>query len=270
MSRIRDGSLTGVTAQVPAAVSAVRVLRMLGEQASPMSAAALSRALGIPRSSTYHLLSALESEGFVLHIPGERAYSLALGAFQLGAGYTRQAPLTRLAAPLLGRLVDTIGETAHLAVLQGRDTLYLIEERAPRRPRLITDVGVRLPSLSTASGRSMLAALDPAQLRAIYPDAAALQGTPAAPSSRAELARLMRGIRRAGHASETEEVSPGFGSVAVAVRDPAGWPVAAIAVTFPLDSGTALPADRGAVIAAALGRTAAELSRRLSVRSAAR
>ena len=46
---------------------------------------------------------------------------------------------------------------AHLAVLHGRDVLYVIEERAPGRPLLVTDVGVRLPATLTASGLAMLA-----------------------------------------------------------------------------------------------------------------
>ena len=55
-------------------------------------------------------------------------------------------------------------------MLHGRDVLYVVEERAPGRPPLVTDVGVRLPAHLTASGRAMLAALPPAQVRALYPD----------------------------------------------------------------------------------------------------
>ncbi len=40
-------------------------------------------------------------------------------------------------------------------------------------------------------------------------------------------------VRRAGFAVETDEVTPGFSSVAVAVLDHNGHPVAAVAVTYP-------------------------------------
>ena len=52
-----------------------------------------------------------------------------------------------------------VGHSAHLAMLHGRDVLYVLEERAPGRPPLVTDVGVRLPAHLTASGRAILAAL---------------------------------------------------------------------------------------------------------------
>ena len=64
---------------------------------------------------------------------------------------------------------STPGHSAHLAVLHGHDLLYVVEERAPGRPSLVTDVGVRLPAHLTASGRAILAALPAAQVRALFP-----------------------------------------------------------------------------------------------------
>ena len=65
------------------------------------------------------------------------------------------------AAPSSRRSSTGSARAGHLAVLHGRDVLYLVEERAPRRPSLVTDVGVRLPAHLTATGRAMLAALPP-------------------------------------------------------------------------------------------------------------
>ena len=141
--------------------------------ASPgaVPAAALARDLGLPRSTTYHLLAELIAAGFVVHLPEERRYGLGVSAFEIGSAYSRQEPLARLARPVLARLVDAVGHSAHLAVLHGREVLYVVEQRAPGRPPLVTDVGVRLPAQLTASGRAMLADLPPAQVRALFPDA---------------------------------------------------------------------------------------------------
>src|SRR5918997_1358355 len=154
----------------PAARQTVGVLRRLARQPGPVPAAALARDLGVPRSTTYHLLAELVAAGFVVHLPEERRYGLGVSAFELGSAYMRQEPLARLARPVLGRLVETVGQSAHLAVLHGREVLYVVEERAPGRPPLVTDVGVRLPAQLTASGRAVLAALPASQVRAIYPD----------------------------------------------------------------------------------------------------
>lgn len=247
--------------QVPAAINAARLLRLLAEERGAVGAATIARALGLPRSTTYHLLGALEREGFVLHLPEQRRYSLGLGAFSLSSGYLRQAPLTRLGAPVLASFVDRFGESAHLAVLQGREVVYVLEERARHRPRLVSDVGVRLPSHVTASGRALLAALPPSQLRALFPDASALaRWDGAEPADLRGLTALLRAVRERGFAWEDGEVTPGLASIAIAVRDAAGWPIAALAVTF---AAARLSPDTWDDTAARLRPHAEELQRRI-------
>jgi DNA-binding IclR family transcriptional regulator len=220
--------------QVPAARQTLAILRFLARQAGPVPAASLARELMLPRSTAYHLLATLVDEGFVVHLAEERRYGLGVSAYELGTGYTRQAPLQRLARVQLASLVDRTGHAARLGVLHGRDVLYVVEERAPGRPPLVTDAGVRLPAQLTASGRAMLAALPPQQVRALFPDPSAFvvrhERGPRSPSA---LRQLLVEVRRRGYAVEDGEVTPGFASVAAAVRDHTGHPVASIALTFP-------------------------------------
>jgi DNA-binding IclR family transcriptional regulator len=147
------------TSAAPSASAALRILGHLAAQSRPIPAAAIASSLSLPRSSVYKLLAVLVDAGFVLHVAETRRYGLGIAAFELGSGFARQEPLARLGRPVLALLVDQIAESAHLAVPQGRDVLYLIEERAPRRPALVTDVGVRLPAHLTASGIAMLSAM---------------------------------------------------------------------------------------------------------------
>lgn len=248
-------------AVVPAAAQALAVLRYLGAQAEPTAAAAISRDLGLPRSTTYHLLDTLVRAGFVVHVAEERRYALGVAVYELASGYGRQTSLQRLARAPLAALVDSVGQNAHLAIMHGRDVIYVIEERATGRPPLVTDVGVRLPAHLTASGRAMLARMPAAQVRALYtePGSFVLRND-RGPRSLAQLRQLLAEARRQGFASEDGEVTPGFASVAVAVGDRAGYPVAAVAVTFP---GAEADAEERERLAARAARTAAELSRRL-------
>ncbi|HWJ82757.1 MAG TPA: IclR family transcriptional regulator [Nocardioides sp.] len=245
--------------QVPAATRALRVLRYLAAQPEPVPLERITAAVGIPRSSAYHLLTAMVDEGFVVHLQDERRYGVGVAAFEVGSGYARQAPLERVARRPLAALVDETGQSAHLAVLHGRDVLYVLEERARGRPPLVTDVGVRLPAHLTASGRAILAGLPAAQVRALYPDRTAFvdrHGT--GPRSLTALRTLLGETRRRGHATESGEVTPGFESLAAAVLDHNGHPVAAVAVTYPEDTGL----DVAATVVA-VRRAAATVSTRL-------
>lgn len=247
--------------KVPAAENTLRILEYLSAQRGPVPAANVAAALGLPRSTVYHLLTVLCDHGFVLHFPEAKRYGLGVAAYELSSAFSRQEPLSRLGRPILAALVDGIGESGHVAVLHGRDVVYIVEERAPRRPRLVTDVGVRLPSHLTASGRALLATLPAGQLRALYPDAAAFEDrTGSGPHSYGELKRVVAEVRERGYATEDGEVTPGFASVAVPVRDHAGWPAAGIAVTFPREN---IAQEHWDALAQRVAEAAAELSRRI-------
>lgn len=222
--------------QAPAAGHALRILTHLAGKVEPLPAAAIARALDLPRSSAYRLLTEMAALGYVTHYRDDGTWGLGLAAFELASGYQRQTPLQRIARPLLQRLVDTSTHNAHLAVLHGRDVLYVIEERAPGRPLLVTDVGVRLPATTTASGLAMLAALPSRQVTALYPDASALVTVPGSPATVTALRRELVEVRRRGWAAEDGTVTPGLQSVAQAVRDRNGHPVAAVALTYPAGS----------------------------------
>lgn len=217
----------------PAADGVLQILMLLARQAEPVPAATISAGLGLPRSTTYRLLGVLVDHGFVTYLPEERRYGLGVVTYDLGSTYARQMPLRRIAQPVLGRLVDTVHQHAHLAVLHGPDVYYVIEERARGLPPLITDVGVRLPATLTASGLAMLARLPGRQVRALYPSAAALvQRDGRGPRTLAQLREVLVRTRQHGFAEEDGLITVGLGSVGWPVLDHTGHPVAGLSVTF--------------------------------------
>ncbi|WP_046468497.1 IclR family transcriptional regulator [Allosalinactinospora lopnorensis] len=244
---------------VPAATRALRLLRFLATRPGPVSASAIATELNLPRSSTYQLLEAMAGEGFVIHLPEERRWGLGVAAFEIGSAYLRHDPLERLARPLLGDLAKETGATAHLGVLHGADTLYLLKEQPPQAPTLVTGVGVRLPAHLTASGRALMAHLPRAQVRALYPGAGSfVDRTGAGPASPAELRDLLAHERQRGWSSEEGQVTEGFSSVAAAAFDHNGTPVAAISLTVPSARPVTLTA-----LASGVRDAASELTRKL-------
>ncbi|MEV7397773.1 IclR family transcriptional regulator [Aeromicrobium sp. NPDC092404] len=240
---------------VPAATAALRVLRFLSGQPVPVPASRIAGALDLPRSSAYHLLTAMADEDFVVHYPEDRTWGIGIAAWEVGHGFAQQEPLARLARMPLARLVDRVGQSAHLVVLHGADVLYVIEERAPGRPPLVTDVGVRLPAHLTASGRAILASLPGRQVTALYPGKDAFTTrTDAGPRSPTELRRLLATTRQRGYATEDGEVTAGFASIAAPIN--AGTIHAAVAVTW--ESSQA-----GGDLVDDVRATAAEIARRL-------
>lgn len=238
--------------QVPAATQTLALLRSLADR-GPSTAAALARTVGAPRSTTYHLLSVLREEGFVVHLSDRRRWSLGPMAFTVGQAYLRHDPREELARPIVRRLADETGETAHLGVLHGSEVLYLLKEIPTHRlsvPTLITEIGVRLPAATTASGRCMLAHLPPGQVRALMSAPTAfVSRTGRGPQSLSALRRVLTVERQHGYSHEDGEVVPEYASVAAAVIDETGQPAASISLTFRADA--AVVRDLGDAVATA-------------------
>jgi len=248
---------------VPAVSRAIGLLRALAAHPGPVPAAVLARELRLPRSTIYHLLTVLGREGFVVHLPEARAYGLGVGAFELGTAYLRNDPLERLARPLLAQLKERTGHTVHLGVLHGRETLYVVKEQPGHATPLITDVGVRLPAHLTASGRSMLAALPRAQVRALYPNRDAfVDRTGAGPGTPGELRDVLAQERARGWAEEDGHVTAGIASVAACVLDYGQRPAAAVSCTFP--SAAVASGDARAALAGVVRATAGRLAKRMA------
>lgn len=249
----------------PAATRALAVLSALASAPAPLPASTLARQLSLPRSSTYHLLAAMAAAGFVVHYPEEERWGLGVAAFEIGAAYLRHEPLERFGRPLLHRLAHDVSDhaaaVAHLGVLHGRETVYLLTETTRAPVTVVADVGVRLPAALTATGRSMLADLSAAQVRALFPTKDAfVDRTGRGPTSLTALSRLLAAERAQGWSEEDGFIVDGYASVAVAAHDHSGRPVASIGLTFRSDR---VDHDTRAGLARLARRTARELSRRM-------
>jgi IclR family transcriptional regulator, acetate operon repressor len=251
----------------PAVGRTLDVLLYLASRPGPVPGAALVRDLGHPRSSLYHLLTVLTERGFVVHYPDRRSYGLGVAAFEIGSAYLRHGSLEHLGRPLTLRLARRTGEIAHLGILHGGDSLYLLKERPGRQAfptSLVTEVGVRLPATLTANGRSLLAHLAPAQLRALFPASRPLvQRTAAGPGTLRELRTLLAAERARGWAREDGMITEGMQSVGACAFDHTGTPLAAFSVTRRTDRARTDLAE----LATAVREAARDLTLRLAGRS---
>lgn len=244
---------------MPAAERTMAVLTALAAADEPVSVAGIARTIGAPRSSTYQLLGLMADRGFVVRVADR--WTLGPASFTVGARFAHTAGLGRRARPILRALIQRVHTlapvVAHLAVLHGRETLYVVKESPPLVLTVVTDIGVRLPANLTASGRSMLMRLAPAQVRALFPDRATfVDRTGQGPLTPAALRTALSADRRRGYAVEDGAITMGLASVAAPVIDHLDHPAAAIGLTFRSDVSEA---NRRRLAAAAI-HTAVQLS----------
>ena len=226
--------------QVPAASRTLLILKTLAASPNPMTAVAIARDLQLPRSSTYHLLNAMQELGFVVHYPEEERWGLGIGAFEIGTAYLRHDPLERLAKPVLQKSLKELHPVvavAHLGVLHGNEVLYLLKQQPQRPLSTLTEIGVRLPANLTASGRSMLAQLPTSQVRALFPNKNAfINRTGKGPQTLAALLDTLKREKSQGFSSEVGFITDGMSTIAAAVLDRHHQPAATVSYTYPTDT----------------------------------
>lgn len=235
-------------AEVPALRRSIAILRHLASSNRPITAGALVRALEIPRSSAYELLTVLEELGLVVRT--ESGYVLGAGVHELGSSYLRTNPLQRLAQPIVRQLAEETSATAQLAVIRGWETVYVLKEQSLKSVAVITATGVRMPSYLTATGRAILAHLPKSEVLAMFQsESGFVTRTGQGPTTVKALNAILAQDRRAGWAIEHGEVTPGISTIAAPVYDVLSRPIAAIGLSLAGDalgseaSGDALDED---------------------------
>ena len=232
---------------VPGLMRGLAALQAFSAERPTMGLSELAAALGTTRSAMFRIAYTLTELGFLLQDGRTRAYSLGPAVLKLGYGYLASRDLLEIALPVLERLRDDTGWSAHLAVREGREALYLLRVPTRRGLASIVHVGSRLPAHATSMGRVLLAGMEPADLAALYRD------DPPAGVSFATLQRRARADAAAGHVLHRGEFEHGLASIAAPLRDVSGRVVAAINLSAPgLDP---------APVVARLKAAAAEISR---------
>jgi DNA-binding transcriptional ArsR family regulator len=134
----------------------LHVLRLLADSATGMSVSELAAELGVNRTVVYRLLATLDQHGLIRRDPDGRA-RLGLGVLQLSR---RVQPLLRdTAVPVLRRLAEEVGATAHLTVVDGGEALAVaVVEPSWTDYHVAYRVGSRHPLQVGAAGRAILAA----------------------------------------------------------------------------------------------------------------
>ena len=152
-----------------------------------------------------------------------------------------------------------MGETVNLAILSGRDALYLDQAAGPAALSPHNWAGQRIPLHATSDGKVLLAYLPEGELTAYLAPPLA-RFTNRTITDLAEFGELLAEVRRRGFATAVDELEAGLTAIAVPVRNAEGNVIASISASGP---SFRIPAERIPALATAAGRAAAEVSRRL-------
>ena len=139
---------------------------------------AISKRLGLPKSTTHRLLTTLLSQGFLMRDVHGRGFQLGYQLLHWGMVAQASLDLRTEALPILRVLSKAVDETAILTVRDGMRGLYLEIVESNQPVRLTMQVGQRLRLHAGASSKVLLAFLPEAEIEQILSNVELLPLTP--------------------------------------------------------------------------------------------
>jgi len=196
-----------------------------------LSLGELARLTGLPVSTTYRLTCELVAWGGLERAESGTGYRIGVRLWELGALAPRSAALRDVAMPYMQDLYAVTRENVHLAVLDGREALYVDTIAGRGAVPVRSRRGGRLPLHATGVGKVLLAHA-PDQLVRDIVEAGLQRYTPHTIVAPGQLRRVLAEVRRSGMAYGREELEFGVLSVASPVVDATGTVVAALSVVL--------------------------------------
>lgn len=213
---------------------AFQILDLFSIEQPEWGVSEVGRALGIPKSSASHLMSTLARQG-VIRRTNKGRYRLGWRLFELGQTLADTTEFRTEARHEMEDLVGAWKETAHLAVLDGMEAVYVEKmQPTPAVKILMTRVGARLPAHCSGVGKVLLAhqhldkipepLLEEPGLPALTPNTITTPGV---------LADELNMIRARGYAYDKEETMIGLCCVAAPISDVKGEIIASLSLSLP-------------------------------------
>jgi DNA-binding IclR family transcriptional regulator len=218
-----------VAGLVPSVTRALTLLDRLAERREPMSLARLATDLQLPKSSVHGLCNTLVSFGY-LRRESDGGFQLGPRVMNLAEAFVAGTSVAQEFKAMWADATTLPEETIILSILDGTDVVYVATRDGARPLGLAFNVGMRLPAHLAASGKAMLAWLEPDEVRRLFPAGRLARMTRRGPADVDELIDELAAVRRRGYSLDDETVREGVYCMGAPVFDAARRPVAGIGV----------------------------------------
>jgi DNA-binding IclR family transcriptional regulator len=216
--------------------------------------------LGVHKSTASRLLAALDRRELVAQDSARGRFRLGVGIVRLAGAVGRGLDVVRESRPVCRALAAQVGETVNIAILSGRDALYLDQVAGPAALSPHNWAGQRIPLHATSDGKVLLAYLPAPQAEECLAGAPLPRFTEHTITDVTEFPPVLAEVRQRGYATAVEELEAGLTAVAAPVRNAEGRVIASISASGP---SFRIPPARIAELAESVCLAAAEISRRL-------
>jgi IclR family pca regulon transcriptional regulator len=194
----------------------LQVMRAFNRERPRCTLSEIATQIGLSRAVARRSLLTLQHLGYVA--AQGRHFFLTPRVLELGYSYLSSLDLTELAHEAMEQLSQRVGESCSMAVLDGRDIVYVARVAVRRLMSVGLGVGARLPAFAASMGRVLLADRSDSELSAwLRENTFRPITTRTIYKPRALRAEILK-VRRQGYAFVSQELELGLCSIAVPIR----------------------------------------------------
>ncbi|GAG70876.1 unnamed protein product [marine sediment metagenome] len=147
----------------------------------------------------HRILTTLKSRGYVTQNLNTKKYKLGVRLFTLGCAVQNTKRLFEITKVYLKQLSQSTNETANLAILEGKEVIYLDTIESPEILRTEIKAGTRTPAHCTALGKVLLAFIPDWEFKNLYKSDEPLSSlTSKSISSLEELKKNLKKVKKQG------------------------------------------------------------------------
>jgi IclR family acetate operon transcriptional repressor len=148
-----------------AALRAVAIMETVARASRPLALSDIAASCGLPAPTAFRILGLLESAGLIQREPTGKTYGIGHRLARLGLDVMSNNDPRGLRRAILRRVVDDIGETCNLAMLNGDEIVYIDRVETDWSLKAELKPGSRVPLHCTSSGKLFLSQMPKAKRR---------------------------------------------------------------------------------------------------------
>lgn len=221
---------------IKSVIKSLNILNLFSDSRHELSISEINKELGLGLSTTYRLLGTLKYKNYIEQNPQNLKYKL--GSEFLNKAFLvsdNEANIIKKSIPYLENLRDFTKESVSLAILDGRDIVYIAKEDSYEYLRTNIKIGKKLPAYNTALGKILLAYLPPEQFNRLFKlnkDKNFINNN-YSDLNISEFKQYLEKIKEEGIAFDDEECVPGIRCLAAPIKDIDGEVSTAISISGP-------------------------------------
>lgn len=250
--------------RIQSVARALSIVDILAEARAELALNEIAVRLSLPKSTVHGLISTLKDFGYIEQSVFTGKYRLGMRIFEVGHIVAQGWEVRTVAAPYITQLLEELGETVHLVVLDKLEVLYIDKRETSRSLRIASQVGMRLPAHCTGVGKVLMAHLSPVERCELINKKGLPRFTKNTLTDAGSLEDELAKVRKQGFAIDNEEIMDGLRCVAAPIRDQTGRVISAISLSGPVSR---MKGEQLENAIKRVGETAGEISACLGYRS---